>query len=67
MFDFYIRVAIYLFCFILSLYSLNALDFNRFIRQGKTVQGQMLYFVIACALSYLMANFLMAIIYRFNQ
>lgn len=66
MIDFYLRVGIYLFCFILSIYSLNALDFNRFIKQGRTVQGQMLFFILACVLAYLLANFFMAIIYRFN-
>lgn len=66
MFDFYYRVIIYLLCFILSIYSLNAIDFNRFLKQGKTIQGQLLYLILSCVLAYLFANFLMAIIYRFN-
>lgn len=67
MIDFYIRVFIYFLCFILSLYALNALDFNRFVKQGRTLQAQILYFIIACCLAYLMGNFLMAVIYHFNK
>ena len=63
--SFYYRLIVYFSCFIISLYSLSALDFNRFLKQGKTVAGQILYFVLACCLAYLLGNFLMAIIYRF--
>ena len=66
MLEFYSKIIVYLFSFVLSLFSLNALDFNRFLKQGKIVQGQLLYFILACCLSYLFANFLMAIIYHFN-
>lgn len=65
MLDFYLRVLIYLLCFMLSLYGLSALDFNRFLKQGKVLPAQVLYAVIACSLAYLMGSFLMAIIYRF--
>lgn len=67
MIEFYIRVLIYFVCFMLSLFALNALDFNRFIKQGKVIQGQILYFIIACSLAYLMANFFIAIIYMYNR
>lgn len=66
MLDFYLKIIIYLFSFTLSLFSLNALDFNRFLKQGKIVQGQLLYFILACCMGYVFGNFLMAIIYRFN-
>ena len=65
MFEFYLRVGIYFLCFLLALFGMNGLDFNRFIRQGKVAQAQVLYFVISCALAYLMGNFLMALIYHF--
>ena len=67
MFDFYMRVIIYFLCFLLSLYGLSALDFNRFLKQNKTAQAQILYFIIACCLSYLLGNFFMAVIYHFNK
>ena len=66
MLEFYSKILVYLFSFILSLFSLSALDFNRFLKQGKIVQGQLLYFMIACCMAYLFANFMMAIIYHFN-
>ena len=67
MIEFYIRVAIYFCCFLMALFGMSGLDFNRFIRQGKVVQAQVLYFVICCVLSYLMGNFVMALIYRFYK
>ena len=67
MFDFYVRVFIYFFCFLLSLYALNALDFNRFLKQGRVLQGQILFFLLAAALAYLTGNFLMSMIFYFNR
>ena len=67
MFEFYIRVAVFFFSFLLSLYGLNALDFNRFIRQGKVMQGQVLYFILAASRSYLLGSFLMSMIYYFYK
>ena len=67
MIDFYARAAVYFLCFLIVLYGMSALDFNRFIRQGKAAQAQILYFVISCALAYLMGNFLMSLIYRFYK
>ena len=66
MFDFYIKVLIYFLCFLLSLYGMASFDFNRFVKQGKVVQAQVLYFVLCCCLAYLMGNFVMALMYRFN-
>ena len=66
MIDFYLRVIIYLLCFMLSLYGLSALDFSRFLKQGKVLPAQVLYYILACSLAYLLGNFLMAIIYRFS-
>lgn len=67
MFEFYLKVGIYFFCFLLVLFGMNAFDFNRFVKQGKVVQAQVLYFVICCALSYLMGNFMIALMYRFYK
>ena len=67
MLDFYIRVIIYFICFLLSFYALSALDFNRFLKQGKIVQGQLLYFVLASCMAYLMGSLFIAIIYFYNK
>lgn len=67
MFEFYLRIGIYFFCFLLALFGMSALDFNRFLKQDRVVQAQVLYFVICCALSYLMGNFMIALMYRFYK
>lgn len=65
MIDFYIKVIIYFVCFILAMFSLNAIDFNRFIKQGRILQTYVLYFILACSLAYLFGQFLMSVIYYF--
>lgn len=65
MYKFYIRVLVYLICFIFSLIGLNAIDFNRYIKKGKVVQAWLLYFILAFSLAYLFGSFIMAIIYWF--
>lgn len=64
--DFYIRVIVYLICFLICLYGLRAFDFNRFIKQSKTTEAWVLYFVIALCMAYLLGEFMMAVIYYFN-
>ena len=64
--DFYLRLLVYFLCFLLSMYSLSAVDFNRFLKQDKVAQAQLLYFMLACCLAYLMGSFLMSVIYRFH-
>ncbi|MBQ1476527.1 MAG: DUF1146 domain-containing protein [Erysipelotrichaceae bacterium] len=60
------RVIVYLLSFILSLYGLSALDFNRFLKKNKVTEAQVLYFLLALALAYLVGSLLMSIIYFFN-
>ena len=66
MLRFWLKVLVYIVCFIFSFFGLSGLDFNRFLKQGKTAQGFILYFLICFALAYLVGNFLMGIIYYFN-
>lgn len=67
MLDFYLKVGIYFISFILSLFGLGALDFNRFLKQNKASQAQALYLILACSLAYLLGSFIIAIVYRFNK
>ncbi|MDO4940848.1 MAG: DUF1146 family protein [Erysipelotrichaceae bacterium] len=60
---FFIKALIYLFCFILSLFGLSALDYNRFLKQNRVAQAQTLYFVIAFSLAYLMGTLIINLIY----
>jgi len=66
MLKFYLRVIIYFFSFCLAMFGLGALDFNKLLKQGKVLQGQILYFLLAIIIAYLFGNFLMDIIYYFN-
>ena len=66
MYRFYLRVLIYIICFIMVLFGMSSFDYNRFIKQGKVSQGWILYFAVAFALAYLVGSFLMSIIYYFN-
>lgn len=65
MLDFYKKVLIYFLSFVISIYGLNALDFNRFIKKGRVASTYVLYFVLACVLAYLFGQFLMDIIYLY--
>ena len=63
---FYLKVLIYLCSFALSLFGLNALDYNRFLKKNKVVQAQVLYYVLALALAYLVGNLVINITFYFN-
>ena len=66
MLKFYLRVLVYLLSFALSLYGLNALDFNRFLKKNSVVKAWVLYFILGMCLAYLLGSFLMSIIYYFQ-
>ena len=62
---FLFRVAVYLLSFVLSLYGLSALDFPRFLKKNKVSEGQVLYFLVAMALAFLVGSLLLNVIYFF--
>lgn len=66
MLRFYLKIIVYLVSYIACMYGLSALDFNRFLKQGKPAAAQILYILISLAMAYLVGNFLMGIIYYFN-
>ena len=66
MFKFYLRIFIYLFCFILTLIGLSAFDYNRFIKNNKIVSAWILYFILAFSLAYLFGSFLISLIFFLN-
>lgn len=57
------RAGVYLAAFVVSFFALGALDFNRFLKQGKLLQGQVLYWVLALGLAYLSGSFVISLIY----
>lgn len=63
MLRFWLKVIIYMFAFIISLFGLSALDFNRFLKKGKVRTGQVLYLIISFIMAYLLGNFIINLIY----
>jgi len=61
---FILRVILYLTCFVCSMYSWMAVDFSKVIHKGKTFQTQSLLVVLSMCTAYLMAQFIMALMYR---
>lgn len=58
-----IRVILYVMCFILAFRAMNAWDFEKILKPGHTRQAQVLYWLIAAALGYLAAQFVLGLIY----
>lgn len=63
---FYSKVAIYLCSFALSLFGLNAIDYNRLLKKNKVVAAQVLYYLLALALAYLVGTLIINITYYFQ-
>lgn len=61
------KIIIYLICFVICLFGLDAFDFNRVIKKNKTAQAWVLYFIIAFVLTYLLGQFMFSIILFFNK
>lgn len=66
MLRFWLKVLVYFVAFLASLYGLSALDFNRMLKKNKPAAGQILYFLIAFAMAYLVGNFIISLIYYLN-
>lgn len=62
--EFIYRTVLYLVLFCVSFWALMGLDFERFIRKGRTRQAQILLLLGAMAMAYLAAQFLMGLLYR---
>lgn len=56
-----VEVVLSLVVFALSLWALDALDFNRFIKKGRVMQAQTLYLFLAMALTGLVVQFLLGL------
>lgn len=63
---FIFKICIYLLCFILVMFGLSALDFNKLIKKNKVNEARVLYLILSMVITYLLGSFLMDIIYYFN-
>ena len=56
-----LEIAVYLIAFAVSLYALDALNFNALVRKNKVAQAQLLYVLLAMGLAVLVAQFLLGL------
>lgn len=56
-----IEVILSLVVFAITLWALDALDFNRFLKKNKVIQAQTLYLFLAMALTGLVVQFLLGL------
>lgn len=56
-----LEVTLSLFVFALSLWALDALNFNKLIKSNKVMQAQVLYLFLAMALTALVVQFLLGL------
>lgn len=67
MLNFYLKVFIYLVMFGVSLYALNALDFNKLLKRNPGPSATILYILFALIMAYLLGEFIINITYYFNK
>lgn len=56
-FQLVLKYIIYIICFILSMMSMRAFDYERFLKQGHVAEAQTLYFLLVMAIAYLSGSF----------
>lgn len=56
-----IRISVYLASFVLSLYTLQGVDFSKVLRKHAGARGQMLYLLVSIALAYCVAQFFLGL------
>lgn len=54
-----IRILVHIVSFIMAAFVLVHVDFIKFMRKGHESKAQMLYIIVALALGYLMAQFIL--------
>ena len=54
-----IHDVVYILCFILSMQAMQALNFEKLLKQGHVRQAQVLYFLLVMALAWLSGSFVL--------
>ena len=54
-----IKVYLYVFFTMMSVFILNGVNFNGIMKKGKEIEAKLLVLVLSFALSYLLTNFLL--------
>lgn len=53
-----IKVSLYIFTLIMSIWAMEGLDLNRFFKQSRIYQARIIYLIIAMCISYLATNYI---------
>ena len=53
-----LKVYIYAVVLFFSIWTLDALDFNRFLKKNRVVQARILYLLVGIMIAYLVTNFI---------
>ena len=61
-----IKVVLYIFSLIMSIWAMDGLDLNRFFKQSRIYQARLIYLMIAMCISYLVTNFIYDFITSFQ-
>ena len=54
-----IRDVVYILCFILSMQAMQALNYEKLLKEGHVRQAQVLYFLLVMALAWLSGSFVL--------
>lgn len=54
-----IKVYLYVFFTLMSIFIFNGVDFNRIMKQNKVIEARLLVLTLSFGLSYLLTNFVM--------
>lgn len=57
------RILVHIICFFICFYALEAIDFAKIIRRNDTVRARLLLVLFSMGLGYLVAQFIMALMY----
>ena len=63
MIEFIREFVVYVLCLVLSIYGMQAIDFNRFIKKNHVTQAWTLYALIVIALTYLSGKFIIFLLF----
>jgi len=58
-----VKFCIYIFCSIIVIWSIDAVNINAIFKKNQVFKAQVFYFVLVLALIYLLSNFLYDFIY----
>lgn len=57
------KLCIYIFCSILVIWSIDAVNINAIFKKNQVLKAQVFYFILALCLIYLLSNFIYDFVY----